>query len=115
MTKACTEDARLGSFVANTPPSRWKDANEVTFGEKLDALIQKFRRVEKVSFAANRHRAAPPSVSMPMSLSLHQGPNRCGQQRLKRADALLGLTTPIIRWLAARQTSELARAIVLDE
>ena len=48
----------VGSYVATTPPSRWKDEDEVVFGEKLDALVQKFRRVESIHFAGHKRTSA---------------------------------------------------------
>jgi hypothetical protein len=44
----------LGSLVATTPPSRWKDSDETTFTERLIPLVRKFRRVESLSFQSNR-------------------------------------------------------------
>lgn len=44
----------VGSYVATTPPSRWKDADEAVFTEKLEALVKKFRRVESVHFSGNK-------------------------------------------------------------
>ena len=44
----------VGSYVATTPPSRWKDDEETVFTEKLEALVKKFRRVESVHFSSNK-------------------------------------------------------------
>ena len=44
----------VGSYVATTPPSRWKDHDETVFAEKLEALVKKFRRVESVHFSGNK-------------------------------------------------------------
>jgi hypothetical protein len=44
----------VGSYVATTPPSRWKDNDETVFTDKLEALVKKFRRVESVHFSANK-------------------------------------------------------------
>lgn len=41
----------IGSFVALTPPSRWKDDDEEVFKEKFHAVVQKFLRVESMVFA----------------------------------------------------------------
>lgn len=43
----------VGSYVATTPPSRWKDDDEAVFAEKLEALVRKFRRVESTHFTGN--------------------------------------------------------------
>ena len=42
----------LGSFVAATPPSRWKDLDEHVFTERLHYLAAKFSRTEAVAFSA---------------------------------------------------------------
>ena len=44
----------VGSYVASTPPSRWKDDDELNFNEKLAALVAKFLRVESVVFRVCR-------------------------------------------------------------
>lgn len=41
----------LGSLIASTPPSRWKDEEEKVFQERLNAAIVKFRRVEAINFS----------------------------------------------------------------
>lgn len=41
----------LGSLVALTPPSRWKDEDEEVFKEKFQGIVQKFLRVESMVFA----------------------------------------------------------------
>lgn len=42
----------IGSYLASAPPSRWKDADEITFHEKLQNIVQKFVRVESVMFSS---------------------------------------------------------------
>ena len=42
----------LGSLLATTPPSRWKDADEAIFTERLTPIIRKFKRVESLTFHA---------------------------------------------------------------
>lgn len=44
----------IGSLVATTPPSRWKDSDESVFTERLVPLARKFQRVESLSFQSNR-------------------------------------------------------------
>jgi len=44
----------VGSLVATTPPSRWKDSDETIFTERLSPLVRKFQRVESLSFQSNR-------------------------------------------------------------
>ena len=45
----------VGSLVATTPPSRWKDSDETTFADRLSPLTRKFLRVESLSFQSNRN------------------------------------------------------------
>jgi hypothetical protein len=45
----------VGSLVATTPPSRWKDSDETAFTERLAPLVRKFQRVESLSFQSNRN------------------------------------------------------------
>jgi hypothetical protein len=45
----------VGSFVATTPPSRWKDSDESTFTDRLPPLVRKFLRVESLSFQSNHN------------------------------------------------------------
>jgi hypothetical protein len=45
----------IGSLVATTPPSRWKDSDEIIFTERLSPLVRKFQRVESLSFQSNRN------------------------------------------------------------
>lgn len=45
----------VGSLVATTPPSRWKDSDEETFAEKLAPLVRKFLNAESVLFSSARH------------------------------------------------------------
>jgi hypothetical protein len=52
----------VGSFVADSPPSRWKDEDEVRFSEQLTLLVHKFRRVESVHFAQRRRGNGPPAL-----------------------------------------------------
>jgi len=40
----------LGSLLATTPPSRWKDSDEDIFKERLTLIVRKFRRVESLAF-----------------------------------------------------------------
>jgi hypothetical protein len=43
----------VGSLVATTPPSRWKDSDEETFARKLTPLVRNFRNVESILFSEN--------------------------------------------------------------
>lgn len=47
----------FGSFVAASPPSRWKNQDEYAFSERLHALAGKFRRTEATFFAATANKA----------------------------------------------------------
>jgi hypothetical protein len=48
----------VGSYVATTPPSRWKDDDEDVFVEKLENLVKKFRRVESTHFSDNKTKSS---------------------------------------------------------
>jgi len=52
----------VGSFVANTPPLRWKDEDEIIFDEKLKPLVQKLLRVESVNFSAGKRESGGTAV-----------------------------------------------------
>ncbi len=52
----------LGSYIASTPPSRWKDEDEIIFKEKLVTLAQKFRRVEAVNFVKGQDNQSKTAV-----------------------------------------------------
>lgn len=42
----------LGSFIATTPPSRWRNQDEHVFSERLHYLAAKFARTEAAAFAS---------------------------------------------------------------
>ena len=44
----------LGSFVLNVPPKKWQDIDEEKFLQELEILIDKFLRIESVSFIKNK-------------------------------------------------------------
>src|SRR5205823_4302454 len=48
----------MGSVLASTPPSLWKDGDEIVFKEKLQAVVHKFLRVESVLFAGAGKKSA---------------------------------------------------------
>jgi hypothetical protein len=48
----------VGSLVASTPPSLWKDEDEIIFKEKLQEVVHKFLRVESLLFANARNKSA---------------------------------------------------------
>jgi hypothetical protein len=58
----------IGSLVANTPPSRWKDEDEAVFVEKLTLLIQKFHRVESLYAAKGKQLAGKASLRVAITL-----------------------------------------------
>jgi hypothetical protein len=43
----------VGSLIATSPPSRWKDQDEDVFREKLGAMVQRFLRVESANFESS--------------------------------------------------------------
>jgi hypothetical protein len=59
----------VGSFVATTPPSRWKDGDEVIFSEKLDALIRKYRRVESLHFSGKTNPSSGSAIRVSLTVS----------------------------------------------
>jgi hypothetical protein len=61
----------VGSYVATTPPSRWKDDDEAVFTEKLEALVKKFRRVESTHFSGNK--AATSATALRVALTARNG------------------------------------------
>jgi hypothetical protein len=61
----------VGSFVATTPPSRWKDGDEVTFTEKLEVLIRKYRRLESLHFPGVKNPASGSAIRV--SLTVRDG------------------------------------------
>ena len=48
----------VGSLVAATPPSRWKDSDEAVFVERLVPLVKKFIRIESLCFDSTREKHA---------------------------------------------------------
>jgi len=48
----------VGSLVAATPPSRWKDSDEAVFTERLQPVVKKFLRVENLCFDTTRAKQA---------------------------------------------------------
>lgn len=48
----------VGSLVAATPPSRWKDSDEAVFAERLVPLVKKFIRIESLCFDSTRKKHA---------------------------------------------------------
>jgi hypothetical protein len=48
----------VGSIVASTPPSLWRDEDEAVFKERLQELTRKFLRVESLLFASIGNKSA---------------------------------------------------------
>ena len=73
----------VGSFVANSPPSRWKDDDEAIFREKLALLIQKFLRVESIHFKAGKQTSAKPACARGAGRQVAAGHGATGESRLR--------------------------------
>ena len=58
----------VGSYVATTPPSRWKDDDETLFTEKLEALVKKFRRVESTHFSGNKSTSSVSAIRVALTV-----------------------------------------------
>ena len=78
----------VGSYVASTPPSRWKDDDEITFNEKLDAVVQKFLRVESLVFGSAAHR--PTGSLFRVALTAKDGQERDQVVRLNLGEERIG-------------------------
>jgi len=64
----------VGSYVATTPPLRWKDENETIFEEKLKPLVQKLLRVESVNFSLGKNEAG--GTAMRVAITARDGSER---------------------------------------
>ena len=52
----------VGSYVATTPPLRWKDDDENIFDEKLKPLVQKLMRVESLNFPPGKKESSGTAI-----------------------------------------------------
>ncbi len=57
----------IGSYVATTPPLRWKDEDENVFEEKLRQLVPKLLRVETVNFSPGKGRSTATAVRVALT------------------------------------------------
>ena len=64
----------VGSFVATTPPLRWKDEDETIFDEKLKPLVQKLLRVESVNFSPGKKESS--GTAMRVAITARDGSER---------------------------------------
>lgn len=64
----------VGSYVATTPPLRWKDGDESVFEEKLKQLVQKLLRVESVNFSSGQNALA--TTAMRVAVTARDGSER---------------------------------------
>ncbi|MDB6057678.1 MAG: hypothetical protein JWO95_1522 [Verrucomicrobiales bacterium] len=102
----------VGSFIANSPPSRWKDDNEAQFTEKLSLLIQKFLRVESICFTAGKQTAARPAFRIAITARdgserdrvVHLGPDQEPEAKEleKQILALIKQSNPVSITAASR-------------
>lgn len=44
----------LGSFVISVPPNKWRDIDEEKFIQELEVLVERFLRIESISFHKNK-------------------------------------------------------------
>lgn len=61
----------LGSFICAKPPSKWLDADAVTFQDELRQLARQFKRVESMAFAGGT--SAANSLAMRVSITCQDG------------------------------------------
>ncbi len=73
----------VGSFLANTPPTRWKDENEAGFEDRLEELTAKFGRVESTNFEGI---GEPHGVSLRVALTQRDGTERDRVVRLTEVE-----------------------------
>jgi hypothetical protein len=64
----------VGSYVANTPPLRWKDGDEAIFDEKLTQQVQKLLRIESVNFKPGNHDTK--ATAMRIAITARDGEER---------------------------------------
>ena len=78
----------VGSYLASTPPSRWKDADEITFHERLHAIVEKFLRVESVTFGSSK---SPSAGSLfRIALTARDGQERDRVVRIEKSEEQRG-------------------------
>jgi hypothetical protein len=77
MIDDATEEAAwleaLGSLITRCPPSRWRDKDEIAFGEGLLALVQQFQRVESLHFGGE---SIAPENAVRIALTRRTGEER---------------------------------------
>jgi hypothetical protein len=89
----------IGSLVATTPPSRWKDSDELAFADRLPPLVRKFLRVESLSFQSNRNKQSQATFRVEITtkdgsekyqvLHLHHGEERAAGNLAKEIADLI--------------------------
>jgi hypothetical protein len=78
----------VGSYLASTPPSRWKDSDEITFHERLQATVEKFRRVESVAFGSSTNQ--PGGSLFRIALTARDGQERDRVVRIEKTEEKRG-------------------------
>ncbi|MET0462741.1 MAG: hypothetical protein ABW007_06290 [Chitinophagaceae bacterium] len=66
----------LGSLVCEMPPLKWTDADEERFGQEIEQLAARFRRVESLTFEA--HGQAPGTSAVRIAVTNLNGAERDG-------------------------------------
>jgi hypothetical protein len=83
----------LGSFVCEMPPNKWTDADEERFGQEIEQLAARFRRVESLAFET--HGQAPGTSAVRIAVTNLNGAERDGviflnvgeEDKVKRLEA----------------------------
>lgn len=57
----------VGSLLASTPPSRWKDENELVFNENLKTKVEKLLRVESLLFSQAGKKCAEAKIRVALT------------------------------------------------
>jgi hypothetical protein len=102
----------VGSLVATTPPSLWKDEDEVVFKERLAEVVPKFLRVESVLFARVGQKFAGSSFRVALTekdgqerdrvVRLSQDEEREGKELEKRISDLLASNNRVSAYALSR-------------
>ena len=107
----------VGSFLASTPPSLWKDDDEIVFKEKLQEVAQKFLRVESVVFASADKKSADALFRVALTardgqerdqvVHLNANERREGKKLEKNISKMLGENTRVSAYALSRLMWEL--------
>lgn len=95
----------IGSLVATTPPSRWKDSDEEGFADKLTPLVRRFLNVESVLFKANGE--SQPHATFKVELTSRDGVSKASVLQLSPTEqqTVASLAKSISNLLAQHKNS----------